>query len=548
MLEAKPIIMKSLNPIIRIYLLLQVMVFACSNVTAQYSIVVNGPTEICGPNTTYLSISPVPTGFTVNWYKNNIGVPGIPYFTGPILQSPETGYWTAEVLTSTSPSPQSYLTTAVLIRTNQVYVEAPLGAGSCNYVSLDENASYVANLSLYDFYQWKKNGVSIPGANSFTYNANSTGVYTCLAYLSCGTGLSNPVNVTIENPPTFKTITANGALTFCEGGSVTLSIPPTAGLSYQWRKNSVDIPGATSTTYVATTSGSYNCREISTYCGYINSTYKTVTVNPKTQLTISPIANAYSCMDAPVSLIANPSGGVFSGPGVSGNTFNPNQIGVGGPYQINYDYVNTNGCSSTASVSTSVNSLYNCAIPQNISVSNIAKKTATISWNSSAAPSFKVRYRKTGTTTYLYKNVSWTPCNPTTASLSGLISNTSYTVDVKAVCSNGASAYSNPITFKTLITNPVIATVEAREENNEEEIYEEEIMVFPNPFKDFLKIEIADTESVVKYSIADLSGRIIESGELAGTSHLTTTSWEKGIYFIFLQSENFERHHKIIKQ
>lgn len=540
--------MKSLQQVIRIFLFLSVLQLMSFSANGQYSIVVNGPSEICGPNTTYLSINPVPTGSTIKWYKNNMAVPGAPFFTGPILQSPETGYWTAEVFTAALPVPQSFVTAAVLIRSNQVYVEAPLGSASCTTVALDENASYVANLPLYDFYQWKKNGVSIPGANSFTYNANSTGIYTCLAYLSCGTGLSNPVNVTIENPPTLKTITANGALTFCEGGSVSLSIPPTSGLNYQWRKNSVDIPGATSTTYVATSSGSYNCREISSYCGYINSTYKTVTVYPKTVLSIGSIANAYSCMDAPVSLVGSPTGGVFSGPGVIGNTFNPNQTGVGGPYQINYSYVNTNGCSSTASVSTSVNSLYNCATPQNVTVSNIAKKAATISWNFSAAPSFKVRYRKTGTTTYLYKNITWAPCNPTIVNLTGLISNTNYTVDVKAVCANGASAYSNSITFKTLITNPSIATVEERDENNNEEIEEQEFAVFPNPFTDFLKIELNDQESAINYTITDLGGRCIERGQLNGTSQLATTNWEKGIYFIALKSDNFEQHLKIIKQ
>ncbi len=508
---------------------------------AQYTIVVNGPSEICGTNTTNLSINPAPTGLTVNWYKNNNQPPFPPYYTGPVLSSPETGYWTAEIITSVSPFPQSVITPAVLIRTNQIYIESPFGTGSCTTITIDENASYVANLPLYDFYQWKKNGVSIPGANSFTYGASSSGTYTCSATLACGTGNSNPLVLTIENAPSQKTVSASGALTFCQGGSVTLSITPTAGLTYQWQKNNVNIPGATSTSYVATQSGTYKCREISVNCGSISSTSKVVTVNPlpaastlsaasattfcaggsvllsgnstggtwsigggtgstlnastsgdyyvtnsttcgtvtsnhilvtvnpQPVATISGLASAYNCMDAPVVLSGSPAGGVFSGLGVSGNNFNPNTVGTNGSSAVSYNYYAAPNCTSAITLPVSVSSAYNCIIPQNVSVSQIAKKTAIISWNGSAAPSFKIRYRKTGTTNYLYKNISWSPCSATSAQLTGLISNTSYTVDVKAVCSSGSATYSNPITFRTLLTNPIVpiyASRQSEDENN----------------------------------------------------------------------------------
>lgn len=52
------------------------------------------------------------------------------------------------------------------------------------------------------------------------------------------------------------TVTAGGAVTFAEGGSVTLSSTNT-GTGYQWLKDNVAIGGATSNTYVATTTGNY---------------------------------------------------------------------------------------------------------------------------------------------------------------------------------------------------------------------------------------------------------------------------------------------------
>ncbi len=594
------------------------------NVSAQYNIVVNGPSDICGPNNTYLSVNPAPTGLTVNWYKNNINLPGFPYATGPILQSPETGNWTCEVITSTSPFLQSVFTQTVRIRTNQIYIESPLGTTSCSSLSIDENASNVAMLAFYDFYQWKKNGVSIPGANNYTYSATSTGIYTCQALLGCGSGTSNPLSLTFENPPTLKTITANGALTFCQGGSVVLSIPPTAGLTYQWRRNSVDIPGATGTSFTATQSGTYNCREISVSCGYINSTSKTVVVNPLPTaaviaangpttfcvgsnvllsgntaggvwsisgstaptllaaatgdyyvtnsnscgsvtsnhilvtvnalptVSMSGLAGVYNCMNAPVVLSGSPAGGTFSGTGITGNVFNPRVAGVGGPYTISYSYSNSSGCSSSASAQTTINSNYTCAVPQNVTVSQIAKKTAVISWNSSAAPSFKVRYRKTGSTTYLYQNVAWSPCNATTVQLTGLISNTSYTVDVKAVCSGAVTSYSSPVTFKTLITNPSVAAVENRSINEEITLLNNSPKpeLFPNPFSNELYFNSGDMSNVSRLLIMDFEGRVVYEVEQLReieSQKINTSQWPSGVYFVRLIGDEGQKNYKIIK-
>jgi hypothetical protein len=48
----------------------------------------------------------------------------------------------------------------------------------------------------------------------------------------------------------------------------------------------------------------------------------------------------------PVSLIVQPIGGILSGPGISGNIFNPSLSGVGF-HNINYSYTSQNGCTET---------------------------------------------------------------------------------------------------------------------------------------------------------------------------------------------------------
>jgi len=72
----------------------------------------------------------------------------------------------------------------------------------------------------------------------------------------CRIKVSNEFTVSVARPATKPVITA-GSTTIDEGGSVTLSSTAVDGLSYQWLRNNVHIPDATSPTYQATQAGSY---------------------------------------------------------------------------------------------------------------------------------------------------------------------------------------------------------------------------------------------------------------------------------------------------
>ena len=54
-------------------------------------------------------------------------------------------------------------------------------------------------------------------------------------------------------------VSPGGPTTFCEGTNVALSVASVPGAVYQWKKNSVNIPGAVSASYVATSTGYYSC-------------------------------------------------------------------------------------------------------------------------------------------------------------------------------------------------------------------------------------------------------------------------------------------------
>jgi hypothetical protein len=54
-----------------------------------------------------------------------------------------------------------------------------------------------------------------------------------------------------------SSVTANGSTVFCAPGSVTLNANSGAGLTYQWKKNGINISGASNSSYIATATGNY---------------------------------------------------------------------------------------------------------------------------------------------------------------------------------------------------------------------------------------------------------------------------------------------------
>lgn len=74
-----------------------------------------------------------------------------------------------------------------------------------------------------------------------------------------------------------------------------------------------------------------------------------VTTAVKPNVIFDNIDSLYCSTDPILTLVGSPVGGVFSGPGVSGNTFDPNAAGVGGPYTLTYTYQGVGGCEVSVS-------------------------------------------------------------------------------------------------------------------------------------------------------------------------------------------------------
>lgn len=104
-------------------------------------------------------------------------------------------------------------------------------------------------------YQWYLGGVSISGATSPSLVVPQSGSYTVVPFTveGCAGLASAPVSVTLKSYPS-ATITTGGPTTFCDGNSVTLSVPAGAD-SYAWYRDNVLIGSTAQVT--AAVGGSY---------------------------------------------------------------------------------------------------------------------------------------------------------------------------------------------------------------------------------------------------------------------------------------------------
>lgn len=172
----------------------------------------------------------------------------------------------------------------------------------------------------YYFYNWK---IQMPGCIS-----NRTAV-----------------TATITPTPT-SSITAGGPTTFCQGSSVVLTNSAT-GLSYQWKKGTANISGATNIAYTASTTGSYTCIANNS-CGSATSNTINVVRNALPTATETLTGNNPFCKNSTVLLTANSGVGlayqwVKNSTSISGATNLTYTVSAAGNYRVQVTKIST-GC------------------------------------------------------------------------------------------------------------------------------------------------------------------------------------------------------------
>jgi hypothetical protein len=128
-------------------------------------------------------------------------------------------------------------------------------------------------------YQWRMNGMAIPGTIATTCNATTAGTYNCLLanQYGCIDSSATPIVIT-TNPTPAVSVTATNAVYnhICYGDTANLFITaiPCNSCTYQWNINGQSIPGATSPSLTIDSAASYNCYVSNSTCtGFLASPY-----------------------------------------------------------------------------------------------------------------------------------------------------------------------------------------------------------------------------------------------------------------------------------
>lgn len=153
------------------------------------------------------------------------------------------------------------------------------------------------------------------------------------------------VTATITPTPT-SSITAGGPTTFCQGSSVVLT-NSASGLSYQWKKGTANISGATNIAYTASTTGSYTCIANNS-CGSATSNSINVVRNALPTATETLTGNNPFCKNSTVLLTANSGAGlayqwVKNSTSISGATNLTYTVSAAGNYRVQVTKIST-GC------------------------------------------------------------------------------------------------------------------------------------------------------------------------------------------------------------
>lgn len=97
----------------------------------------------------------------------------------------------------------------------------------------------------------------------------------------------------------------------------------------------------------------------------------------------------------------------------------------------------------------------------------------------------------------------------------------------------------------------LIGAIKYDRESNIESLYEEEIIISPNPTNNFVNINLNCTEPIVDYQINDINGLTIFQSSIqnqVGNIRIDFTSYPPGVYFITINCGNDVKTYKVVRE
>jgi hypothetical protein len=254
---------------------------------------------ICEGSAANFSVTATGTGLTYQWKKNGVDISGANANTYSIASSSASDAGTYTVVVSGTCSPSVTSTASIL--TIQEQPEIITGPSS-QTVCAGQNVTFTVNAGVTTgvTYQWRKDGTNIAGANSNSYTitgvvVGDAGDYDVVVSGTCTPSITtSAATLTINELPA---ITAQpiASQAICEGSAATFSVTATGtALTYQWKKNGVDIAGANASTYTISTTitadaGTYTVVVSGACSPVVTSTASVLTIQEQPEIITGPV-------------------------------------------------------------------------------------------------------------------------------------------------------------------------------------------------------------------------------------------------------------------
>ncbi|MBA4302587.1 MAG: hypothetical protein C0424_00010 [Sphingobacteriaceae bacterium] len=326
------------------------------------TVTATGSTTFCAGGSVVLRATPS-TGMSYVWLRNGVALNG--QTTDSIIASQSGAYRVIVTNTST----QCFDTSSAITVTANSLPGATISAAGPTTFCAGGLVVLRATPASGMTYTWLRNGAVISGQTADTLIASQSGAYRVRLSSTSTQCFDTSATTTVTvNPLPGAAITAAGATTFCQGGSVVLNATPATGMSYVWLRNGAVVAGQTAASLTASLAGAYRVivTNTSTQC-FDTSATTTVTVNPLPGAAITAVGSTTFCQGGSVVLNATPATGMSyvwlrNGAVVAGQTAASLTASLAGAYRVIVTNTSTQCFDTSATTTVTVNPLPGAAI------------------------------------------------------------------------------------------------------------------------------------------------------------------------------------------
>ena len=280
-------------------------------------------------------------GLTYQWYAGGTAISGA--LTSEYFATTGASYQVSETLSDGC----STMSTPMLVTVDVPLATISTSTGTTTMCA-GSSITLNANIGVGFTYQWLLGGIAIPGAVASSYTASTAGDFSVVVTNATGCSATSGVITLSINPSPTANVVLSGPITFCQGGSVSITTDYAAGYAYQWYNAAGAIAGANSQSYTATTTDGYYVIVTNGFGCTATSVTTNVVANPLPSVAIGESGPAIFCTGGNITLSAVAGGYTYQwylgGSPIAGATNATYVATAGGGYRVLVTNTTT-GCS-----------------------------------------------------------------------------------------------------------------------------------------------------------------------------------------------------------